>query len=71
MVSIDPECEAGTLKRVDIRDMEQPAQREVGVHVLRNRAIAPPLRDFLKLLTHEYSLPNPFDGHRLVQTGGG
>jgi len=70
VVSIDPECEAGTLKRVDIRDMEQPAQREVGVHVLRNRAIAPPLRDFLKLVTTEYGLPNPFDGHRLVQTSG-
>ncbi len=70
VVSVDPECEAGTLKRVDIRDMEQPAQREVGVHVLRNRAIAPPLRDFLKLVTTEYGLPNPFDGHRLVQTSG-
>ena len=70
VVSVDPECEAGTLKRVDLRDMEQPAQREVGVHVLRNRAIAPPLRDFLKLVTTEYGLPNPFDGHRLVQTSG-
>ena len=67
VISIDPDIQAGKLKRVEIRDMEQPAQREVGVHVLRNRAIAPPLRDFLRLLTHEYSMPNPFDSHRGVE----
>ena len=40
-----------TLKRVEIRDMEQPAQREVGVHVLRNYTPALPVRDFLRMLT--------------------
>jgi len=63
-VSIQRETTTGTLKRVEIRDMEQPAQREVGVHVLRNRAIAPPLRDFLKLLASEYGITNTFDETR-------
>lgn len=67
VLSVEREVARGELQRVEIRDMEQPAQREVGVHVLRNRAIAPPLRDFLKLLTAEYGLPNPFDGLRRVE----
>jgi DNA-binding transcriptional LysR family regulator len=62
VVSVDREIENGVLKRVEIRDMEQPAQREVGVHVLRNRAIGPPIRDFLKLLTGEYGIGNVFEG---------
>ena len=61
LVSIDRELQQGTLVKVDIRDMEQPAQREVGVHVLRNRAVAPPLRDFLKQLTAEYGITNTFE----------
>jgi DNA-binding transcriptional LysR family regulator len=64
VVSVGREVEAGELRRVDILDMEQPAQREVGVHVLRNRALAPPLRDFLKLLTGEYGIANPFEKSR-------
>jgi len=67
VVSVEREVQAGTLKRVEIRDMEQPAQREVGVHVLRNRAMAPPLRDFLRLLTGEFGIANPFDSHRGVE----
>ena len=62
VVSIDRDVQMGALKRVEIRDMEQPTQREVGVHVLRNRAIAPPIRDFLKLLTGEYGIGNVFEG---------
>ena len=62
VVSVDREIENGVLKRVEIRDMEQPAQREVGVHVLRNRTIGPPIRDFLKLLTGEYGIGNVFEG---------
>ncbi|MEO9255265.1 MAG: LysR family transcriptional regulator [Tepidiformaceae bacterium] len=62
VVSIDRDVESGMLKRVEIRDMEQPAQREIGVHVIRNRAIAPPIRDFLKLLTGEYGIANVFEG---------
>ena len=64
VVSISREVANGTLKQVEIRDMEQPAQREVGVHILRNRAINPPIRDFLKLLTSEYGVANIFEGPR-------
>ncbi len=66
-ISIEREVSNGTLARVDIHDMEQPTQREVGVHVLRNRAIAPPLRDFLRLITSQYELPNPFETLRGVE----
>ena len=64
VVSVDREINAGQLARVEIRDMEQPAQREVGVHVVRNRILAPPIRDFLRLLTTEYGIANPFDNRR-------
>ena len=64
VVSVDREINAGQLSRVEIRDMEQPAQREVGVHVVRNRILAPPIRDFLRLLTTEYGIANPFDNRR-------
>lgn len=58
-VSIVDEVKRGELVKVDIQAMEQPAQREVGVHVLRNRTLAPPVRDFLKLLTAEYGVAAP------------
>lgn len=61
LVSVARELAEGRLARVEILDMEQPAQREVGVHVLRNRAVAPPLRDFLKLLTTDYGVSANFD----------
>ena len=64
VVSVDREINAGQLARVEIRDMEQPAQREVGVHVVRNRILAPPIRDFLRLITTEYGIANPFDNRR-------
>lgn len=64
VVSVDREITAGQLTRVEIRDMEQPAQREVGVHVVRNRLLAPPIRDFLRLLTGEYGISNPWDDRR-------
>ena len=63
VVSVDRDVENGTLRRVEIRDMEQPAQREIGVHVMRNRAVAPPIRDFLKQLTSEFGIANVFE-HR-------
>ncbi len=66
VMSVDREIEAGTLARVEIRDMEQPAQREVGVHVLRNRAVSPVLRDILKLLTSEYGLASTLGDQRPV-----
>lgn len=64
VVSVERGVAAGQLTRVEIRDMEQPAQREVGVHVVRNRILAPPIRDFLRLLTNEYGISNPFDDRR-------
>jgi len=64
VVSVQRELEAGQLKEVGIRDMEQPTQREVGVHVLRNRILAPPLIDFLKVLTSEYGITYAFEGRR-------
>jgi DNA-binding transcriptional LysR family regulator len=67
VVSVDRDVENGTLRRVEIRDMEQPAQREIGVHVMRNRAIAPPIRDFLKQLTGEFGISNVFEGRRSPQ----
>lgn len=64
VVSVERGIAAGQLTRVEIRDMEQPAQREVGVHVVRNRILAPPIRDFLRLLTSEYGITNPFDDRK-------
>jgi len=59
VVSVRDEVERGELVQVDIQNMEQPAQREVGVHVLRSRTLAPPARDFLKQLTSEYGVATP------------
>lgn len=64
VVSVQRELEAGLLKEVGIRDMEQPTQREVGVHVLRNRILPPPLVDFLKVLTAAYGITYAFEGRR-------
>ena len=64
VVSVQRELEAGQLKEVGIRDMEQPTQREVGVHVLRNRILPPPLVDFLKVLTGAYGISHAFEGRR-------
>jgi DNA-binding transcriptional LysR family regulator len=61
VISVDREAAGGTLARVDISDMEQPAQREMGVHVIRNRIIAPPIKEFLRLLTADYGVPYAFD----------
>ncbi|MCZ2110698.1 MAG: LysR family transcriptional regulator [Dehalococcoidia bacterium] len=66
VISVAKDIEDGTLRKVEIRDMEQPAQREVGVHILRNRAINPPIRDLLKLLTTEYGVANIFEGKHIA-----
>lgn len=65
LISVAAEVGAGTLARVEIRDMEQPPQREVGVHVLRNRILSPPVRDFLRLVTSEYGTGNVFEERKL------
>jgi DNA-binding transcriptional LysR family regulator len=59
-ISIKRELETGTLVQVEIHEMEQPAQREVGVHVLRGRILAPPIQDFLALLADDYGVENTF-----------
>ena len=60
-LSVLREIQTGALVRVEIREMEQPAQREVGVHVLRGRILAPPIKDFLRLLANEYRVENPWE----------
>ncbi|WBL37515.1 LysR family transcriptional regulator substrate-binding protein [Tepidiforma flava] len=60
VVSFERERERGTLARVEIREMEQPAQLEVGVHILRNRILAPPIHEFLRILTREFGVENTF-----------
>ena len=60
-ISIERDVLEGNIVRVDIQDMEQPPQREVGIHVLRNRLIAPPLREFLRLITSEFGVENTFE----------
>jgi DNA-binding transcriptional LysR family regulator len=57
--SIRRETEQGTLVVIDIDDMDQPAQREIGVHVLRGRILAPPIKDFLRLLAADYGITYP------------
>lgn len=54
VVSIARELEEGRLKIVSIREMEQPPQREVGVHYIRNRALSPPLEDLIQLLEERF-----------------
>ncbi len=61
LISVKRESTQGSLVIVDIKDMEQPAQREVGVHVLRGRMLAPPIKDFLRILAGDYGVPNPFE----------
>lgn len=64
VVSVLREVAGGTLYQVEIQGMEQPAQREVGLHVLRDRTLAPPIRQFLALLTGEYGAPLTLEGRK-------
>jgi DNA-binding transcriptional LysR family regulator len=63
-VSIQRELASGALSRVRIQDMELPAQREMGVHLLRNYAPALPVKDFLKMITTVYGVTNQFEERR-------
>lgn len=57
---VQREVESGVLRVIELDGMEQPARREMGVHVLRNRVQAPPIRDFLGLLYAEFGVePEP------------
>jgi DNA-binding transcriptional LysR family regulator len=62
VVTIAGDVKNGELARVEIAELDQPTQREIGLHVLRNRALASPMRDLLRMLTAAYEVPNPFDG---------
>ena len=55
-VSVRAEVAAGRLMQIDISDIEQPAEREVGLHVLKNRIMSPPIRDFIKLVAEDHNL---------------
>ena len=67
VIAVERDVQRGTLARVEILDMEQPAQREIGVHVMRNRAMPAPLREFLRLLTDTYDVENVFEARRTAE----
>jgi hypothetical protein len=46
----------GSLVHVEMSDLEQPAHREVGLHVMKNRIMSPPIRDFVRLIAEEHGL---------------
>jgi DNA-binding transcriptional LysR family regulator len=68
--TVERDIQRGALARVEIRDMEQPAQRDVGIHVARNRALPAPLREFLRLVTEEYGVANIFEARRPAAEAG-
>lgn len=54
--NVEREVAAGHLATVQITDLEQPTQREVGAHLPRNRAYTKPLREFLRILFEAYGI---------------
>jgi len=67
--SVEREVGAGYLATVPITDLEQPAQREVGVHMLRNRAYTKPLKDFLSLVFETYEADSSSVADKLRENG--
>jgi len=62
-VSVQDEVQRGDLATIQLAGTEQPV-REVGLHVLRNRMMAPPIGDFLQLMAEHYGLDRTFEaGH--------
>jgi DNA-binding transcriptional LysR family regulator len=55
-ISVRRELERGELKAITFRDLEKPVQREVGLHVPRNRLVAPAIKEFLQLIAEEHGL---------------
>jgi len=55
-ISVRREMERGELKSIILKDVEEPVQREVGLHVLRNRLVAPAIKEFLQLIAEEHGL---------------
>jgi DNA-binding transcriptional LysR family regulator len=54
IVSISKEVEDGRLRQVGIREMQQPPQREVGVHVIRERTNSRPVAELLSILDEQF-----------------
>jgi DNA-binding transcriptional LysR family regulator len=59
-VSVEEEVTRGVLATVDLTGIDKP-MREVGLHVLRNRMMAPPIGDFLQLMAQHYRLNRTFE----------
>ena len=53
-VAVERDAAAGALRAIEIADIEQPAQREVGLHLLRQHQVSPALREFLETVVQEY-----------------
>jgi DNA-binding transcriptional LysR family regulator len=59
-VSVQEEVGRGVLATVELTGADKPI-REVGLHVLRNRMMAPPIGDFLQLMAQHYRLNRNFE----------
>jgi DNA-binding transcriptional LysR family regulator len=58
-VAVQQEVERGDLSTIELAGGDKPV-REVGLHVLRNRMMAPPIGDFLQLMAEHYGLNRTF-----------
>lgn len=58
--NVTREVDAGHLATVEITDLEQPTQREVGIHLPRRKAYTKPLKEFLRVVFEAYGTdPGP------------
>lgn len=53
-VAVEREAAGGALRALEIAGIDQPAQREVGLHLLRQHQVSPALREFLETVVQEY-----------------
>jgi DNA-binding transcriptional LysR family regulator len=67
-MSVRRESKASDLVQIPISDIEQPAQREVGLHVLKNRIMSPPIRDFIQLIAAEHGVTKALEEKALAET---
>ncbi len=65
-MSIRREARAGDLVPIRLSDIEQPAEREVGLHVLKNRIMSPPIRDFIRLIGEEHGLTKALEDKQVL-----
>ncbi len=59
-IAVRQEVKRGDLVMIELANTEPPV-REVGLHVLRNRMMAPPIGDFLQLMAEHYGLNRTFE----------